>query len=221
MDKLKMHNPNVFQICSLREMASETRRRQSIGRGLRLCVDQTGQRRRDEGLNVLTVIAQEGYKEFAEGLQTEMEQTLNIKLGIVTAGLFAGLTYALPDGGTALVSVQESQAVFQALTQASLIDNKGRAKPELRAALAQNTVPLPTDLPTPAAKLIRDMLHRLTRKVPVFLRGRGHRLCQRARYRFRPAGNVDRPAGCPPGVRRQRTRSVSATPYRDECPIRR
>ena len=160
-------NPNVFQICSLREMASETRRRQSIGRGLRLCVDQTGQRRRDEGLNVLTVIAQEGYREFAEGLQTEMEQTLNIKLGIVTAGLFAGLTYALPDGGTAVVSVQESQAVFQALTQAGLIDNKGRAKPELRAALAQNTVPLPTDLPTPAAKLIRDMLHRLTRKVPV------------------------------------------------------
>ena len=160
-------NPNVFQICSLREMASETRRRQSIGRGLRLCVDQSGQRRRDEGLNVLTVVAQEGYKAFAEGLQAEMEQALDIKLGIVTADLFAGLTYALPDGGTAVVSVKESRDVFEGLIKAGLIDEKGKAKPELRTALAQNTVPLPADLAAPAAKLVRDMLHRLARKVPV------------------------------------------------------
>jgi type III restriction enzyme len=160
-------NPNVFQICSLREMTSETRRRQSIGRGLRLCVDQSGQRRRDEGLNVLTVIAQEGYKAFAEGLQTEMEQALDVKLGIVTADLFARLTYTLPDGGTAIVSVKESRAIFDALMGAGLIDDKGNAKPELRSALAQNAVPLPAELPEPAAKLIRDMLHRLARKVPV------------------------------------------------------
>ncbi|KEZ11980.1 Type III restriction enzyme, res subunit [Sphingobium yanoikuyae] len=160
-------NPNVFQICSLREMASETRRRQSIGRGLRLCVDQTGQRRRDEGVNVLTVIAQEGYKQFAEGLQTEMEQALDIKLGIVTADLFAGLTYALPNGETAIVSVKESRAVFDGLVLAGLVDDKGNAKPELRSALAQNAVPLPTELPEQAAKLIRDMLHRLARKVQV------------------------------------------------------
>ncbi|WP_207100928.1 DEAD/DEAH box helicase family protein [Paracoccus shandongensis] len=160
-------NPNVFQICSLREMASETRRRQSIGRGLRLCVDQEGQRRRDEGLNVLTVVAQESYAEFAKGLQTEMEQALDIKLGIVTAELFAGLAYVLPNGSTALISVQESRAVFQGLADAGLIDNKGNAKPELRSALAQNAVPLPENLPESAAKLVRDMLHRLARKVPV------------------------------------------------------
>lgn len=160
-------NPNVFQICSLREMASETRRRQSIGRGLRLCVDQTGQRRRDEGLNVLTVIAQESYADFAKGLQTEMEQALDIKLGIVTADLFAGLTYAQPDGSTAVVSVQESEAVFRGLADAGLIDEKGHALPALRTALAQNTVPLPTALPEAAKKLIRDMLHRLARKVPI------------------------------------------------------
>lgn len=160
-------NPNVFQICSLREMASETRRRQSIGRGLRLCVDQNGQRRHDEGLNVLTVVAQESYADFAKGLQTEMEQALDIKLGIVTADLFAGLTYVLPNGSTALVSVQESRAVFQGLSDAGLIDNKGNAKPELRSALVQNAVPLPANLPESAAKLVRDMLHRLARKVPV------------------------------------------------------
>jgi type III restriction enzyme len=160
-------NPNVFQICSLREMASETRRRQSIGRGLRLCVDQEGQRRRDEGLNVLTVVAQESYADFAKGLQTEMEQALDIKLGIVTESLFAGLTYALPDGGTAAVSIQASRAIVRGLAQARLIDDKGHARPELRAALALNAVPLPSDLPQAAAKLVRDMLHRLARKVPV------------------------------------------------------
>ncbi len=160
-------NPNVFQICSLREMASDTRRRQSIGRGLRLCVDNDGQRRRDEGLNLLTVIAQESYADFAKGLQTEMEQALDIKLGIVTANLFAGLTYAQPDGSTTVVSVQESQAVFQALSDAGLIDAKGHAQPALRTALAQNTVPLPAALPDGAARLIRDMLQRLARKVPV------------------------------------------------------
>lgn len=160
-------NPNVFQICSLREMATETRRRQSIGRGLRLCVDKEGQRRRDEGLNVLTVVAQESYAEFAKGLQSEMEQALDIKLGVVTADLFAGLTYAMPDGTTGLVSVHESRAIFQGLGEAGLIDDKGHAMPELRTALAQNTVPLSDDLPEPAAKLVRDMLHRLARKVPV------------------------------------------------------
>lgn len=160
-------NPNVFQICSLREMASETRRRQSIGRGLRLCVDKSGQRRRDEGLNVLTVVAQESYADFAKGLQTEMEQALDIKLGIVTADLFAGLTYPLPTGGTMVISVQESQAILQGLADAGLIDDKGHVLPELKTALAQNTVPLPAGLPKPAAKLVRDMLHRLTRKVPV------------------------------------------------------
>lgn len=160
-------NPNVFQICSLREMASETRRRQSIGRGLRLCVDQNGQRRRDEGLNLLTVVAQESYADFAKGLQTEMEQALDIKLGIVTADLFAGLTYPLPDGGTTVVSVHESRAIFQGLADAGLVDDKGIAQPELRTALAQNAVPLPAGLAEPAAKLVRDMLHRLARKVPV------------------------------------------------------
>lgn len=160
-------NPNVFQICSLREMASETRRRQSIGRGLRLCVDQTGQRRRDEGLNVLTIVAQESFGEFAKGLQAEMEQALNVQLGIVTVDLFAGLTYPVAEGGTAPISVHESRAIFQGLADAGLIDDKGHAQPELRAALAQNAVPLPDDFPEPAAKLVRDMLHRLARKVPV------------------------------------------------------
>ena len=64
-------NPNVFQICTLNQTISDVKKRQEIGRGLRLCVDQTGQRVFDEDVNVLTVIANESYKNYVESLQNE------------------------------------------------------------------------------------------------------------------------------------------------------
>lgn len=67
-------NPNVFQICTLAESTSEMRKRQEIGRGLRLCVDSTGQRVMDRALNRLTVIANESYEDYARQLQTELEE---------------------------------------------------------------------------------------------------------------------------------------------------
>lgn len=160
-------NPNVFQICTLREMASEGRRRQSIGRGLRLCVDAQGQRRRDEGLNILTVVSEESFADYARNLQKEMEDALDIKLGIVIPELFAGLHYPLPGGETGMVSVQESRAVYEALTAAGMVEANGKVNDRLRVALAEGAVPLPTELPEPAAKLIRDRLTRLARKLNV------------------------------------------------------
>ncbi len=67
-------NPNVFQICTLREVGSETERRQQVGRGVRLAVDQSGERVREDAVNVLTVVASESYRRFAEGLQAEIER---------------------------------------------------------------------------------------------------------------------------------------------------
>ena len=67
-------NPNVFQICTMREVGSETERRQQVGRGIRLPVDQTGERIREEAVNVLTVVASESYQRFVEGLQSEIER---------------------------------------------------------------------------------------------------------------------------------------------------
>lgn len=64
-------NPNVFQICTLRESASDIARRQALGRGLRLCVNQNGERIFDDSVNILTVIANESYKSFAQHLQQE------------------------------------------------------------------------------------------------------------------------------------------------------
>ena len=66
-------NPNVFQICTLREVGSETERRQQVGRGVRLPVDQNGERVRDDRINVLTVVASESYERFVSGLQNEIE----------------------------------------------------------------------------------------------------------------------------------------------------
>lgn len=64
-------NPNVFQICTLNQTVSEVKKRQEIGRGLRLCVNQAGERLRDDSANVLTVIANDSYDRYARTLQTE------------------------------------------------------------------------------------------------------------------------------------------------------
>jgi restriction endonuclease len=74
-------NPNVFQICTLREIGTERERRQTIGRGLRLCVNQRGERLRGSDVNTLTVIATENYEQFAAELQKEFEQETGIRFG--------------------------------------------------------------------------------------------------------------------------------------------
>ena len=72
-------NPNVFQICTLNETRSEIKKRQEIGRGMRLAVNQQGERVFDEQVNVLTVIANESYQEFAKALQTEIEEDCGVE----------------------------------------------------------------------------------------------------------------------------------------------
>jgi type III restriction enzyme len=72
-------NPNVFQICTLNETKSEMKKRQEIGRGLRLCVDDQGNRIYDNSINMLTIIANESYDDFAQQLQNEIEQDYGIK----------------------------------------------------------------------------------------------------------------------------------------------
>jgi len=66
-------NPNVFQICTLNQTASEVKKRQEIGRGMRLAVDQSGERLHDEQLDVLTVVANESYEKYVAGLQREIQ----------------------------------------------------------------------------------------------------------------------------------------------------
>lgn len=135
-------NPNVFQICTLREMGTNRERRQTIGRGLRLCVDAHGDRRRDEGLNVLTVIADESFETFADGLQKQIEDDLGISFGTVVADTFAALIYETSEGVQPM-GVEESRALFEHLQAEGLIDAAGKIQDSLRTALKNNTLVLP------------------------------------------------------------------------------
>jgi type III restriction enzyme len=91
-------NPNVFQICTLNETQSAERKRQEIGRGLRLPVNEAGERVHDETINRLTVIANESYEDFARSLQTEFEEDFGIKFGRVEKIAFAKLVRRAEDG---------------------------------------------------------------------------------------------------------------------------
>ncbi len=120
-------NPNVFQICTLRESGSETERRQMIGRGLRLPVDQTGERIHDEQINRLTVVANESFKTFASGLQSDYERD-GITFGKVTKEAFANLMVQ-QDGESALVGQDASRRLWTHLHAKGYLDGAGVIQP--------------------------------------------------------------------------------------------
>lgn len=86
-------NPNVFQVCTLIDQKSTFTCRQKIGRGLRLCVDQSGERFEDKDINLLHVIANESFAEFAETLQKEIEDETGLKFGMIQISMFSGMIY--------------------------------------------------------------------------------------------------------------------------------
>lgn len=136
-------NPNVFQICSLREMNTEQQRRQTIGRGLRLCVNQEGERLRGFGVNTLTVIASESYEEFAEKLQKETEDQTGIRFGIVESHQFAGIFVADENGEQKPMGFDQSKELWAHLKEAGFIDHKNKVQDSLRTALKEKTLTLP------------------------------------------------------------------------------
>lgn len=139
-------NPNVFQICTLRDIQSERERRQTIGRGLRICVNQTGERVRGFDVNTLTVVATESYEEFAAGLQQELEDPktgIGIRFGIVEPHQFAAIPVLLEDGTTEPLGQEQSQALWDYLKGAELIDAKGRVQDRLRQQLKAGTLTVP------------------------------------------------------------------------------
>ncbi|KRD72302.1 restriction endonuclease subunit R [Ensifer sp. Root278] len=136
-------NPNVFQICALRDMGTERERRQTIGRGLRLCVNQKGERLRGFEVNTLTVIATESYEAFAENLQKEIEADTGIRFGIVEKHQFAAIPITKDDGSTAMLGFDESAAIFDYLKGEGMIDGKGKVQDKLRTALKDGSLVLP------------------------------------------------------------------------------
>ncbi len=136
-------NPNVFQICTLRDIQTERERRQTIGRGLRLCVDQQGERVRGFDVNTLTVVATESYEQFAEQLQKEIEQDTGIRFGVVEKHQFAAIPVQTGKGQTVPLGVERSRALWEHLEAEGLIDARGKVQDELRKALEAGTLPVP------------------------------------------------------------------------------
>ncbi|MEV3989083.1 DEAD/DEAH box helicase family protein [Streptomyces sp. NPDC049837] len=158
-------NPNVFQICSLRDMGTERQRRQTIGRGLRLAVDKDGHRVQGFDVNTLTVIASESYEQFAAGLQTELEKHDKIRFGVVEAHRFAGL----PSPGDPAVPLgfEASQRLFAHLRAEGYVQATGRIDAEaLSRAVAEDTFALPPGF-EPLTAQVAELLTRRARGLKV------------------------------------------------------
>ena len=118
-------SPNVFQICTLREVGSELERRQQLGRGLRLPVNQDGERVHDEHLNRLTVIASEGYEDFAAALQTEYEQDFGIRFGRIERQAFSKLVRPAEEGEEEPIGQDASARIWKELEARGYLDGNG------------------------------------------------------------------------------------------------
>ena len=125
-------NPNVFQICTLKQSSSDVRKRQEVGRGLRLCVNQDGERMDTNVLgndvhnvNILTVIASESYDSFAKGLQNEIAEAVADRPTTVTAELFIGKVIKDENGNEQIVDGDTGRAIHFDLIVNGYIDKKG------------------------------------------------------------------------------------------------
>ncbi len=115
-------NPNVFQICTLKNSDNETKKRQEVGRGMRLCVNQNGERQDADVLgdhvfdtNILTVIASESYDDFAKKLQTEMAEACGDRPVIITPNLFEGKPYTKADGTSGRFDLAQARDIYDKL----------------------------------------------------------------------------------------------------------
>ena len=172
-------NPNVFQICTLKHAASVSAKRQEVGRGLGLSVDQTGQRMDRSVLgdavhdvNVLTVIASESYAGFVGDLQKQMEAELRVRPKAASEAYFQGKTVRSADGAVVELDEKAARVIYKYLLRHDYIDDDGHVTEVYRTALAEGTLaPLPEML-VPMAEgvhrlvqaiydesVLRDMFH--------------------------------------------------------------
>ena len=121
-------NPNVFQICTLNETKSAVKKRQEIGRGLRLPVDQNGARVFDESVNRLYVMANESYEDFARTLQTEYEEDCGVSFGKVPLTALAKLIRVV-DGKEQPIGAEAAKEIQASLVEQKMLDGDGRIQP--------------------------------------------------------------------------------------------
>lgn len=136
-------NPNVFQICTLNETSSVIKKRQEIGRGLRICVNQDGERVHGFAVNTLTVMANESYEQFAEQLQKEIEKEEGIKFGVVEKHLFANIVVPVDDHNHEYLGTEASKQLWDYLQSKGHIDSKGKVQDSLKVLLKNGALALP------------------------------------------------------------------------------
>lgn len=146
-------NPNVFQICTLRDMASETERRQTIGRGLRLPVNQAGQRISDTGLAQLTVVANESYQAFASALQNEYQKA-GVAIGFVRKQEFSRLPITV-DGKETVLGAKRSAEIWDHLHRRVFINEQG----EVQGSWVPEQLGFTIDLPEQYAEYEDDVIN--------------------------------------------------------------
>lgn len=148
-------NPNVFQICALKsaESGSLTRRRQEVGRGMRLCVNKNGNRLDFESvgdqvheINKLTVIASESYEAFAKGLQKEISDTLKDRPQKAEVEYFIGKIVSNEKEEVYRLTEDDAKKLNKILYKNDIIDENDKITPEGKEIIEQNKMPLPMTL---------------------------------------------------------------------------
>jgi type III restriction enzyme len=148
-------NPNVFQICALKNVdaTNQTRRRQEVGRGMRLCVNQTGIRQDFDAIgdevheiNKLTVIASESYESFAKGLQSEIASTLKERPQKANIEFFVGKLVVNALGDKLRITDEDARKINKTLYKNDLIDDNDKLTPIGKDLIEQNNVPIPEHL---------------------------------------------------------------------------
>ena len=153
-------NPNVFQICTLNETNSTLKKRQEIGRGLRIAVDQNGERVFENNVNVLTIMANESYEDFAKKLQSEIEEEQGIKFGVIEKDFFSSVVIKDDNGAVSPLGLKESEKLYAHLRLYGYLDSNEKVTDALRRDLNNNCVNLP-----PHLESVRPQILFMIRKV--------------------------------------------------------
>jgi type III restriction enzyme len=154
-------NPNVFQVCTLVESRDTMTKRQKIGRGLRLPVDQSGKRVQESQHNILTVVANESYRAFADELQTEIENETNTKFGVINARLFESIVQNEEE-----IGYKKAEQLITYLKDKSLIDRHEKATQELKNQVVLGALELPEEFKG-VEDVVIERIKRVTRRLPV------------------------------------------------------
>lgn len=146
-------NPNVFQICTLNETRSASKKRQELGRGLRLPVNQNGDRVFDDSINKLTIIANESYDEFAKKLQNEYEEDCGVTFGKVPKVAFKGIVSIVGDNEI-LIDRKQSEVIWEKLVSKNFLDKTGKILPSFTPSKQDFSLELPDSLAPIEAEII-------------------------------------------------------------------